>query len=353
MIKILGLALYGPLAASHRYRLGQFVPGLASMGIDLQIRHLLGDEYLQARFNGKALPLISMIKDGTSRFKDLWHQGDFDAVMLQCELMPLMPGWLERALIRKPYIYDFDDAFFLKYRAGKIRWAEPLLGSKFDGVMAGAAAVTAGNHGLADYARRFNCNTHYFPTVVDIDRYLPINETRDSEVFTVGWIGSPSTATYLKELIGPLSDLGKEGAVRLIVIGGKAPKIPKVSVIEHEWNEHTELDLINTFDVGVMPLPDDDWARGKCAFKLIQYMACAVPVIASPVGANIDVVNKKCGILASNAREWLEAFRLLRDKPAMRLNMGESGRDRVVHHYSLQHNLPKLAGVIHQVLGKA
>ena len=353
MIKILGLALYGPLAASHRYRLGQFVPGLADMGIDLQIRHLLGDDYLHARFNGQNLPLTSIIKDGMRRFNDLWHQGNFDAVMLQCELMPLMPGWLERALIHKPYIYDFDDAFYLKYRTGKMSWAKPLLGKKFDRVMAGAATVTAGNYGLADYAGRFNANSHYLPTVVDTNRYLPIKGARGSEFFTVGWIGSPSTAPYLTELIEPLSNLGKEGDVRLIVIGAKAPKIPNVSVVEHQWHEHTELELINAFDVGVMPLADDDWARGKCAFKLIQYMACALPVIASPVGANVDVVNKQSGVLAANAQEWLEAFRLLRDNPGMRVNMGEAGRERVAQHYSLQQNLPKLAGVIHQVLGKA
>ena len=353
MIKILGLALYGPLAASHRYRLGQFVSGLAGMGIDLQIRHLLSDEYLHARFNGQILPLKSMMRDVMSRFNDLWNQADFDAVMLQCELMPLMPGWLEQALIHKPYIYDFDDAFYLKYRTGKMNWAKPLLGSKFDTVMSGAAAVTAGNYGLANYASQFNGNTHYLPTVVDTNRYLPMKMARDSKVFTVGWIGSPSTVSYLTELIEPLMVLGKEGAVRLIVIGAKAPKIPNVSVVEHQWHEHTELELINAFDVGVMPLADDDWARGKCAFKLIQYMACAVPVIASPVGANVDVVNKQSGVLAANAQEWLEAFRLLRDNPGMRVNMGEAGRERVVQHYSLQQNLPKLAGVIHQVLGKA
>jgi glycosyltransferase involved in cell wall biosynthesis len=273
--------------------------------------------------------------------------------MLQCELMPLMPGWLEQKLIRKPYIYDFDDAFYLKYRTGKMNWAKPMLGGKFDTVMSGAAAVTAGNYCLADYASQLNGNTHYLPTVVDTDRYLPMKGSRDSKVFTVGWIGSPSTAPYLQELIEPLSNLGKECAVRMIVIGGKAPKIPNVSVVEHQWHEHAELDLINSFDIGVMPLPDDDWARGKCAFKLIQYMACAVPVVASPVGANVDVVNKESGVLASNAKEWLEAFRVLRDNPAMRVNMGEAARARVVQHYSLQQNLPKLASVIHLVLGKA
>ena len=352
MIKVLGLALYGPLAASHRYRLGQYVSGLAGMGIDLHINHLMGDDYLRARFNGGSLPLVAMLKDGLGRFEDLWRQNDYDIVMLQCELIPLMPGWLERALIRKPYLYDFDDAFYLKYRSGRMRLAEPLLGRKFDSVIMGASAVTAGNHVLANYAKRHNTNTHYLPTVVDTTRYLPKTTSRDSPIFTVGWIGSPSTAIYLSELIAPLSVIGQEGAVRFIVIGGKAPKIPNVSVIELDWHEHAELDLINSFDVGVMPLPDDDWARGKCAFKLIQYMACALAVIASPVGANVDVVNAECGLLASTSQEWLDALRLMRDQPTVRAKMGEAGRARVVQDYSLHQNLPVLASVIRKVTGK-
>ena len=352
MIKVLGLALYGPLAASHRYRLGQYVPGLARLGIDLQIRHLLGDDYLRARFSGSKLPITSMLKMGLARFEDLWHQNDYDAVMLQCELIPLMPGWLECTLIRKPYIYDFDDAFYLKYRSHRMPLASTLLGEKFDIAMAGASAVTAGNHVLANYARQHNANINYLPTVVDTTRYLPQTASRGSPVFTVGWIGSPSTAPYLSELIAPLSVMGQEGAVRVIVIGGKAPKIPNVFVVEIDWHEHTELDLINSFDVGIMPLPDDDWARGKCAFKLIQYMACALPVIASPVGANVDVVNAECGLLASTSQEWLDALRQLRDQPTTRAKMGEAGRERVVQHYSLHQNLPVLAGVIREVAGK-
>jgi len=346
MIKVLGLALYGPLAASTRYRLSQYVPGLASLGINLQIRHLLGDSYLRAQFSGGALPITSMLKNGMARFDDLFHQDEFDVVILHCELIPLMPGWVERALIRKPYLYDFDDALYLKYRLGRMRAARPILGHKFDTIISGAAAVTAGNHVLVDYSRPHNANTHYLPTVVDIERYLPQPERRGTTLFTVGWIGSPSTAPYLSELVAPLMAIGQEGPVRFIVIGGRAPKIPNVSIVELPWHEHTELDLINLFDVGVMPLPDDEWARGKCAFKLIQYMACAVPVIASPVGASIDVVSGACGLMASLPHEWAQALRTLRDRPTERTKMGEAGRDRVVQHYSLHKNLPVLADVI-------
>jgi len=351
MIKVLGLALYGPLAASTRYRLGQYVPGLASQGIDLQICHLLGDDYLRRRFSGGALPIASMLQAGLARLADLRRQTKYDLAMLHCELFPFMPGWLEQAMIRVPYIYDFDDAFYLKYRSGRFGIAKSLLGDKFDTVMAGAAAVTTGNQVLGEYARQYNANTHYLPTVVDTGRYLPARNGRN-DMFTVGWIGSPSTAPYLAELIGPLSVLGKEGPVRLVVIGGKAPVIPNVTVVEIDWQEQTEVELINSFDVGVMPLPDDDWARGKCAFKLIQYMACAVPVIASHAGANIDVVNDECGLLATTPNDWVEGLRMLRDQPEKRTEMGQAGSERVVKHYSLHRNLPLLEAVIREVAGR-
>jgi glycosyltransferase involved in cell wall biosynthesis len=346
MIKVLGLALYGPLAASTRYRLGQYAPGLAVMGIDLQIRHLLGDDYLRERFKGGSLPFTALLRAGFVRLADLWRADEYDLSILHCELFPLMPGWMERRLIRKPYIYDFDDAFYLKYRSGSLGVASPVLGQKFDTVMAGAVAVTAGNQVLDDYARRHNTTTKHLPTVVDTARYVPQPIKRGGQIFTVGWIGSPSTAPYLSELVAPLSIIGLEGPVRLIVIGGKAPVVPNVTVIELDWAENTELDLINSFDVGMMPLPDNDWARGKCAFKLIQYMACAVPVVASAVGANIDVVNSECGLLVSTPGEWIEALRLLRDHETIRVNMGKAGRARVVQHYSLHQNLPVLADVI-------
>jgi glycosyltransferase involved in cell wall biosynthesis len=292
-----------------------------------------------------------MLKNGFARLSDLWNQNDFDAVILHCELVPFMPGWVERALIRKPYIYDYDDAFYMKYISGRLRLTSPLLGTKFDTIMSGAAAVTAGNIILTKYAKQHNSNTRYFPTVVDTDRYIPNPVLRAGNVFTVGWIGSPSTAQYLSELVTPLSAIAQDGPVQFIVIGGKAPKIPNVTVIEHDWNENTELDLINSFDVGVMPLPDNDWSRGKCAFKLIQYMACSVPVIASAVGANFDLVHSDCGFLTKTPQDWIDAFKQLREHPDKRTSMGDAGRSRVVHYYSLNKNSPVLVDVISNVAG--
>jgi len=352
VIRLLGFALYGAQAASTRYRLEQYIPGLAQLGIELQVHHLLGDEYLQRSFAGKPPSWPYLLQSGIARLADLRGQKKFDASILYCELFPLMPGWSEQALLREPYIYDFDDAFYLKYRSGRLSALRPILGNKFDTVMQGAAAITAGNSTLAAYARVHNSQTHLLPTVVDMERYKVLSRAANSQ-FTVGWIGSPSTAPYLAELVGPLAIIAREGSVRLVVIGGKAPQISGVTVEEVAWREEDEVTQLNGFDVGVMPLPDDDWARGKCAFKLIQYMACGVPVIASRVGANVDVVTADCGVLVASELEWVEALRLLRDRPGLRQAMGEAARSRVEEEYSLSRNLPLLAQVIHQVVGRS
>ncbi|WP_417913365.1 glycosyltransferase [Candidatus Electronema sp. TJ] len=354
MIKVLGLALYGPLAASTRYRLEQYAPGLAEHGIDLRIHHLLDDQYLRCRFSGRCPPATPLLKSGWERLSLLMNRQRFDAAMLYAELFPLLPSWLELRLLRQlPYVHDLDDAFHLKYRrSGWLSVMRPALGGKIDALMADAAAVTAGSGILAEYARQRNRNTFILPTVVDTERHRPLPRAEHAQ-FTVGWIGSPTTAPYLAQLVRPLARLGEEGPVRLLVVGGKAPRIPQVAVEEAEWSEATEISLINSFDVGVMPLPDDNWAKGKCAFKLIQCMACGVPVAASNVGANAEAVSADCGFLANCEEDWSAALRFFRDHPEARQRMGAAGRARAERLYSLRVALPVLADILHKTAASA
>jgi hypothetical protein len=240
MIKVLGLALYGPLAASTRYRLSQYVSGLASMGIDLQVRHLLGDDYLRRRFEGGGLAISPILSGSLHRFKDLIRLNTFDVAIIYCELFPLMPAWLELQLMRLPFIYDFDDAFYLKYRNFRFETIQPLIRYKFDNLIRAASGITAGNRVLADYARQFNQHISLLPTVVDTTRFVPNVRLRNSRPFTIGWIGSPSTAPYLAQLVPPLTQLGVEGPVRFLIVGGKAPSVPHVEIIEIAWNEGTD-----------------------------------------------------------------------------------------------------------------
>ena len=349
MTRVLGLSLYGPQAASHRVRLSQFQPGLAAAGIDLQIQSLLDDAYLQRSFSGGRPSLRGLLAAYGRRIRALRQADRSDLAIVHCELLPFLPGWLERLLVQIPFVYDCDDAFFLKYRTGRLRLLQPLLGAKADRLMAAAVAVTAGNARLAAYASRFNSTVALLPSVVNTDHYRPADPSRaerSGQPFNVGWIGSPSTAPYLQLLIEPLQQLARERPVRLLVVGGPAPPIAGVEVIEQPWSLKQEVPLIQQFDVGVMPLPDNPWTRGKCAYKLIQCMACGIPVLASPVGANVDAVPPGCGLLADSSQKWLEAFRQLAADPALRLRLGAGARHWVEQHYSLRSALPVLTGVI-------
>jgi glycosyltransferase involved in cell wall biosynthesis len=162
----------------------------------------------------------------------------------------------------------------------------------------------------------------------------------------VGWIGSPSTSSYLQLLVEPLQQLSRERPVRLHVVGGPAPAIAGVEVIELPWSLEQELPLIQQFDVGVMPLPDNPWTRGKCAYKLIQCMACGIPVVASRVGANVDAVPPECGFLVESSEQWLDAFRRLLADSNLRQQMGSAARLWVEQRYSLRSALPVFSGVI-------
>ena len=349
--RVLGLSLYGPQAASHRVRLSQFQPGLAEAGIHLQIHSLLDNGYLQRSFTGRR-PSMRDLLAAYGRRLQILHQADrFDLAIVYAELLPFLPGWLERLLLEIPFIYDFDDAFHLKYRSGRLRLLQPLLGAKVDRLMAAAVAVTAGNAGLADYASRFNSNVTVLPSVVDTVEYRPakvLQVNGSTEAFTVGWIGSPSTAPYLQLLVDPLQQLARECPVRLMVVGGPAPTIPGVDVLSRPWSLEHEVSLIQQFDVGVMPLPDSPWTRGKCAYKLIQCMACGIPVVGSHVGANVDAVLPECGFLAKSPVQWLDAFRRLLADVKLRQQMGLSARLWVEQRYSLTSALPVFSGVIQQ-----
>jgi glycosyltransferase involved in cell wall biosynthesis len=351
MIRVLGLALYGPLAASHRVRLAQYRKDLLKEGIDLEVHSLLGNDYLQSRFQGGRTPIFSVLNSGFERLRLLLGARRFDAAVVHCEAFPLVPGWLERTVFRVPYIYDFDDAFYLRYQNGNLGALRFLLGRKFDTVMRGAASITAGNATLAAYARRLNNKVSLLPSVVDTAYFFP--RAQNNSIFTIGWIGSPSTSIYLQNLIAPLRKLSQERPFRLVVIGGKAPHIENLEVIELPWSEDSEVNLINMFDVGVMPLPNDEWARGKCAYKLIQYMACGLPVVASKVGANVEVVTPDCGFLVERSADWVDALRKLHDQPELRRQMGAAGRRRIEEQYSLRRNVPLMAEVIRGVVGKA
>ena len=345
MINVCGLTLYGDLAASTRYRLGQYVIPLRESAISVTVLPLLGNEYLREKFHNDRINKYQVLVDYAKRMSLLLTQRQFDIAFLHVELFPFLNGFIESRLLKIPYIYDFDDAFFLKY---KRKLCSLLLANKFDPVVSRASYVLAGNQFLAEFARERNKNTIVVPTVVDTKRYV-FRPLKEPGFFTVGWIGSPSTSVYLREVAAPLSRLSRGGPVRFVIVGGRCDPIEGVDVVHVPWSEDTEVSILNSFDVGIMPLFNDEWAKGKCAFKLIQYMACGVPVVASAVGANIDVVDDTCGFLADDEDSWVDGLERLRSDAGLRQRMGASARLRIEREYSLGRTLPIMESVMRTV----
>ncbi|MCG8551721.1 MAG: glycosyltransferase family 4 protein, partial [Desulfobacterales bacterium] len=230
------------------------------------------------------------------------------------------------------------------------KWVRRFLGQRIDRIMKHAALVIAGNTYLADRAHAAGTKrVEILPTVVDIDRY-PLDTvhtgtgaSKSEGCFTIGWIGSPITAHYLYSVQPVLEEVGKEVGACLMTIGAGPVNIKQIRVKDVAWSEKTESQFLNQIDVGIMPLPDTPWARGKCGYKLIQYMACGKPVIASAIGANIDIVNhEKNGFLVSSQKEWISALTRLSKDKQLRKKMGYHGRKKVEQHYCLQITAEKL-----------
>jgi glycosyltransferase involved in cell wall biosynthesis len=220
--------------------------------------------------------------------------------------------------------------------------------------MRSSKAVVAGNDYLAARARSAGAKrVEILPTVVDTERYtfapMPANET-----LTIGWIGSPITTRYLEQFRPTIAKMCEGGRARFVAIGASALDWPDVPVEVRPWSETSEVAELHGFDVGIMPLPDSPWERGKCGFKLIQYMACGRPVIGSPVGVNSQIIEDGVnGFLASTDRDWLAAVERLREEKGLRRDMGANGRQLVESQYSTQVIGPRLVEILTSVARNA
>lgn len=350
-MRVLLLSRYGRKGASSRLRHEQFIPALAAAGIDVDVAPFLPDDYLTALYAGRRRPAWKLAGDYADRLRRLSDARRADVIWLEKEVFPWLPFVADRLFLdAAPTVVDYDDAWFLRYQTHRLAPVRRLLGDKLERVMASAAAVTAGNALLADHARRAGARrVEILPTVVDADRYPAFHRATDDGPPVAGWIGTPATAGYLRAVAEPLNRLVAAGRLRLRAVGADAAALPGLSAEFLPWSEAAEPLLVAGFDIGLMPLPDTPWERGKCAYKLIQCMACARPVIASPVGANCDVVQDgENGFLATTPEEWTAALERLAGDAALRRRMGDAGRARVEDRYSLAATAPKLTALLRE-----
>jgi glycosyltransferase involved in cell wall biosynthesis len=322
----------------------QFVPWLEAAGATVIDQPFFDDAYLAGYFGRGVKGRRATAAAFRRRFRSVPTWQDADLLWIEKELFPFLPGRFE-ALARKsgrPYIVDYDDALFHNYDESRNPLVRRLLSNKLEGLIRDAALITVGNQYLADYAQAHGAKkVALLPTVVDPDRY-PVRPSSPDPALRVGWIGTPANARYLEPVIAAMNRLSAEIPLRLVTIGAPALETGRIVQERHEWSEDREADLLRDIEVGVMPLQDAPWERGKCGYKLIQYMAAGKPIIASPVGVNRSIVTPEVGFLAETEAEWMDGLRLFASDPAARIRMGAASRARFEMGYSTKVFGPKL-----------
>ncbi len=351
-MRVLLLSRYTRQAASSRYRSYQYIPFLEQSGVTVTPAPLMGDDYVTGLQEGRERPGLGVLAALGRRLLDVLRSGRFDLVWLEREALPWMPPFCEWWLRRRgiPFIVDYDDAVFHQYdlhRSGAVRL---LLGRKIDAVMRRAAVVVAGNEYLAARARRAGAaRVEVLPTVIDLRRYR--GRPHWSRPPVIGWIGSPTTAEYVNIVAGPLERVCRRHGARVRLIGAPPGSAPDLDVEYLPWSEETEVEMMLHFSLGIMPLPDTPWTRGKCGLKIIQYMGCRLPCVASLVGSNPSLVaHGETGFLVRTEQDWEDSLDLLLEDGALRERMGQAGRARAEELFSLERAAPRLLEILREAL---
>lgn len=351
-VEILALTRYDRLGASSRLRTLQYLPYLSEKGLHVRVSPLLSDEYLR-RLYSKDFRFFEAAKGVAARLWQLISAREYDLLWIEKELFPFFPAFAETACsaFGVPYIVDYDDALFHRYDAHRNGLVRRTLRGKIASIIRNAVLVMAGNPYLAGHARTVGASrVEILPTVVDLDRYACKKDRGNAKV-TVGWVGSPVTAKYLPIVANVLAKLQCEHEIEIRLIGSGPVELGGVEATIVDWTEVSEIEEIAALDIGIMPLPDAPWERGKSGYKLIQYMACGLPVVASPIGINREIVQQgEEGYLAETEEEWKEALGRLIVNPDTRRQMGARGRSKVERRYSLQSHAPRLESFIRSAL---
>ncbi len=348
-MKILLLSRYGRLGASSRVRFYQYLPYLQQQGVQVEIAPFFADDYLGALYAGKAAPALSVLAAYGKRLAALLRSARHDLIWIEKQLFPWLPAWFEQILPR-PYVADYDDAVFHRYDQHANPLIRRVLGGSIDRVMRSARLVIAGNDYLKARALQAGAPwVEILPSVVDARRYAPASENSHApQPFTLGWVGQPVTAPFLQLIQPALQAARAHAPIRLLTVGASLPGLDSSFL---PWSEASEVESIQQFHAGIMPLPDAPFERGKCGYKLIQYMACGLPVIASPVGVNAQIVTHgRSGFLAETPHQWTDAILALAQSPALRREMGLAGRARFEADYSLQVAAPRLLALLRQAV---
>jgi glycosyltransferase involved in cell wall biosynthesis len=351
---ILLLSRYDRKGPSSRVRHYNFVPALEQAGFYVVKAPLLDHEYLDRFYRGQRSTLQILVKAYWHRLVQLFTAQRYDLIWIEKEALPWLPAACERLFFgARPYLIDFDDPWYLRYATYWNPAVRLILGHKFETIVAHAKVVTAGSAALAEWAKSAKApRVIEMPPAVDAER--PVLPPPDGP-FTIGWIGTPWNDEYVRLVAEPLAHLHARHGARLRMIGGRESfSLPNVAVDRVPWSEAEEGRELARCHVGIMPLVDGPWERGKCGYKLIQYMAAARPAVASPVGASTSIiVQGKTGFLASSMEEWIAVLSgLATDRERVR-TMGLAARQRAEEMYSLKSTAAQLVEIVQEAVASS
>ncbi|MCV9387677.1 glycosyltransferase family 4 protein [Reichenbachiella ulvae] len=331
-------------AASQRFRFEQYIPLLEAEGWQVDRQSFIDDStwkilYLPGHHWSK---LWGTVKGFSRRIWMLLRANRYEFIFIHREAAPMGPPvfeWILAKVLKKKLIYDFDDAIWKENTTGnnslasKLKWPQ-----KVANICRWSHRISAGNAFLAQFARTFNPKVTINPTTLDTNRrHIPAPS--DSGVLVIGWTGTHSTLKYLKILEPIIAELQRTYAFQFLVIADQKPELNVPNWRFIPWNKETEIDDLNLIDIGVMPLEVDEWAKGKCGFKALQFMALEKPVVVTPVGVNAEIVeNGVTGFHCSTDTEWKEAIIQLIQDQSLREKMGAKGRNKVIAEFSVDSN---------------
>lgn len=340
---------------SARFRVYQYLPLLRKSGIGGDVFPFLESreyDYIFLQGKKKITP-IYYLRGLARRRKHLSQIDSYDLIFVHLNICPL-GMYFEHLVMKKNKltVFDFDDADFLKHESAINHWSTLLKNpAKTVKLIQQSHLVISGNSYLADFAQKHNDNVHILPTSLDTEKYLPKENRINYESVVIGWMGSAASSPYLSILDGVFRELlQKYKNIKIIVIGSKNYEAPDSRMLLKPWSLESELSDLQKIDIGLMPLTDDEYAKGKCGFKALQYMSVGTPAVVSPVGVNVEIIKDGInGFSARDTQEWVGKIGALIENAELRKKMGQAARKTVENSYSIRVNAAKLISLLEKL----
>jgi glycosyltransferase involved in cell wall biosynthesis len=342
---------------SQRFRYEQYLDYFKENGYDCDLVPLLNEQddklfYSKGNWIQK---LILVIRCFIKRLKDVKSANNYDIVFIQREVFFTGTTYFEKKLSNLPVkvIFDFDDSIWLPNVSlgnKKLEWLKNY--DKTKTLIGLADVVIAGNQYLANYASQFNKNAHIIPTTIDTSYHKNKKEKKLDHRICIGWTGTATTIKHFEIAIPVLIKLKEKYKDRVYfkVIGESQYTNKDLNIKGIQWNLNTEIEDLTELDIGIMPLPNDQWTKGKCGFKGLQYMALEIPTIMSPVGVNKEIIEDGVnGFLANTDDEWMTKISKLIESEALRQQIGAKGRETIIETYSVEANKEKYLNKIQDI----